>query len=161
MKFKWNWLDTVIVCVVAVLLIGAAAFFLWPRGGGVLSSDESYLYVTFDTDKARVGTYDDLKVGDKILLTTNGKEVGEIVSGGAKGVDTCAADYAKRNYIKLTEFFPDYNKYGRSAPLKRNESIAEYADEALAFWGGASRGTQYTIKYFERLGKKVTVIKHP
>jgi hypothetical protein len=54
-------------------------------------------------------------IGSRNLMVKNigdyiPKEVGEIVSGGAKGVDTCAADYAKRNYIKLTEFFPDYNK---------------------------------------------------
>ncbi len=80
MKFKWNWLDTVIVCVVLILVVVAAAFFLWPRSGETGSSKESYIYVTFDTDKAKVGTYDDLKVGDKILLTTNGKEIGEIVN---------------------------------------------------------------------------------
>ena len=42
----------------------------------------------------------------------------EIVSGGAKGIDTCARCYALRNGIKLTEFLPEYEKYGRSAPLK-------------------------------------------
>ena len=29
----------------------------------------------------------------------------EIVSGGATGVDTCAADYASKNGIRLTVFF--------------------------------------------------------
>ena len=82
----------------------------------------------------------------------------EIVSGGAKGVDTAAAKFAKENGIVLTEFLPDYKLYGRGAPLKRNEEIAEYADEALAFWDGASRGTAYSIELFKKLSKKVTVI---
>lgn len=43
--------------------------------------------------------------------------VTEIVSGGAKGIDTCAKEYALSNGIKLTEFLPEYNKYGRGAPL--------------------------------------------
>lgn len=47
-------------------------------------------------------------------------EVSEIVSGGAKGIDTCAREYALAHGIKLTEFLPEYEKYGRSAPLKRN-----------------------------------------
>lgn len=47
-------------------------------------------------------------------------EVSEIVSGGAKGIDTCAKEYALAHGIKLTEFLPEYEKYGRSAPLKRN-----------------------------------------
>ena len=44
----------------------------------------------------------------------------EIVSGGAKGIDTCARDYALSHDIKLTEFLPEYSRYGRGAPLKRN-----------------------------------------
>lgn len=44
----------------------------------------------------------------------------EIVSGGAKGVDSSAREYAMTHGIKLTEFLPEYDKYGRSAPLKRN-----------------------------------------
>ena len=43
----------------------------------------------------------------------------EIVSGGARGVDSCAADYARRNGLKLTEFLPEYDKYGRrGAPVR-------------------------------------------
>lgn len=82
----------------------------------------------------------------------------EIVSGGARGIDSAAADYARRNGIRLTEFLPEYERYGRAAPLKRNHAIAEYADEALAFWDGRSRGTAYTIELFRKLGKKVTII---
>ena len=44
----------------------------------------------------------------------------EIVSGGAKGVDTCAREYALAKGLKLTEFLPEYNLYGRGAPLKRH-----------------------------------------
>ena len=42
-----------------------------------------------------------------------GVEVTEIVSGGAKGIDTCARQYALTHHIKLTEFLPDYARYGR------------------------------------------------
>ena len=71
--------------------------------------------------------------------------VTEIVSGGAKGIDTCAKDYALRHGLKLTEFLPEYKKYGRGAPLRRNVAIIEYADLVLAFWDGRSRGTKYVI----------------
>ena len=71
--------------------------------------------------------------------------VTEIVSGGAKGIDTCAKDYALWHGLKLTEFLPEYEKYGRGAPLRRNITIIEYADLVLAFWDGKSRGTKYVI----------------
>ena len=87
------------------------------------------------------------------------QNVTEIVSGGAKGIDSDAATYAMKHDIKLTEFLPDYARYKRGAPLKRNEQIAKYADECLAFWDGRSKGTMHTVTLFEHLGKKTTVIK--
>ena len=84
-------------------------------------------------------------------------ETDEIVSGGAKGVDTVAKEYANRNGIKLTEFLPEYDKYGRGAPLKRNITIIEYADMVLAFWDGKSRGTKFVIDNCKRTGIPVKV----
>ena len=72
-------------------------------------------------------------------------ETTEIVSGGARGVDACAREYAQRHGLKLTEYMPEYSRYGRAAPLKRNITIIESADLVLAFWDGRSRGTKYVI----------------
>ena len=82
----------------------------------------------------------------------------EIVSGGAKGVDTTAREYATEHGIKLTEFLPEYNRYKRGAPLKRNIQIAEYADKVLAFWDGKSRGTKFVIDYCKNNNIPVGVI---
>lgn len=81
----------------------------------------------------------------------------EIVSGGARGIDTCARNYALKNDLKLTEFRPEYNKYGRGAPLIRNETIVNYADMVLAFWDGESRGTKFVINYCEKVGKECKI----
>ena len=83
----------------------------------------------------------------------------EIVSGGAKGIDTCAANFARANNIKLTEFLPDYKRFGRGAPLKRNITIIEYADTVLAFWDGKSKGTAFVIGSAKKLGKEIRVIE--
>lgn len=81
----------------------------------------------------------------------------EIVSGGAVGVDTSAREYARSCDLKLTEFLPEYEKYGRSAPLKRNIEIIEYADTVLAFWDGKSRGTEFVIKNCKKMNVPVKV----
>ena len=86
------------------------------------------------------------------------ENVSEIVSGGAKGIDLLAREYATRKGIKLTEFLPEYQLYGRAAPIKRNGQIANYADEAIVFWDGKSKGSESAIKFFRKLEKKVTVI---
>ena len=85
-------------------------------------------------------------------------ETDEIVSGGAKGVDTCAREYARAHGLKLTEFLPEYDKFGRGAPIVRNKQIVDYADKIFAFWDGSSRGTLSVIKYAEQVGKPCKVI---
>lgn len=73
--------------------------------------------------------------------------VEEIVSGGAVGVDSCAAEYAKENGIKITVFLPQYKLYGRAASIIRNKEIVNYSDKIIAFWNGSSKGTLSVIKY--------------
>lgn len=81
----------------------------------------------------------------------------EIISGGARGVDACARNYAIAHNIKLTEFLPEYEKYGRRAPLKRNITIIENADTVLAFWDGKSNGTRFVIKKCREMGKEIKI----
>lgn len=82
----------------------------------------------------------------------------EIVSGGARGVDTDAREYARQNGIAFTEFLPDYRQYGRGAPLKRNLQIIEYADMVLAVWDGKSRGTKFVIDHCKKKDIPLRVI---
>lgn len=83
--------------------------------------------------------------------------VTEIVSGGARGVDNCARSYAQTHGIKLTEFLPEYEKFGRSAPLKRNITIIQNADLVLAFWDGTSHGTKFVIDNCKKIGVQVKI----
>lgn len=82
----------------------------------------------------------------------------EIVSGGARGVDSCAADFAKKNGLTLVEFLPDYERYGRAAPIIRNRQIVNYADRVVAFWDGRSKGTLFVINYAKKVGKECKII---
>lgn len=85
-------------------------------------------------------------------------ECDEIVSGGAKGVDTSAAEYAKRKNIKLTEFLPEYSRYGRAAPIVRNKQIVDYSDKIIVFWNGKSSGTHSVIEYAKKIGRECEVV---
>lgn len=80
------------------------------------------------------------------------KETTVIVSGGARGVDASARAYAIERGIPLLEFLPEYEKYGRSAPIRRNVTILQNADLVLAFWDGHSRGTAFVIRECRRRG---------
>lgn len=87
--------------------------------------------------------------------------VTEIISGGAKGIDQCAKAYALVHKIAYVEFLPQYDKYGKAAPLKRNDEIIKYADKVAAFWDGRSRGTKYVIDKCRKTGVPCAVYVLP
>ena len=101
-------------------------------------------------------------VGSRSLTVSDiGKYISsadEIVSGGASGVDRCAAKYAIENGIKLTEILPQYKRYGRAAAILRNKEIVDYSDKIIAFWNGSSKGTLSVIKYAQQTGKPCEII---
>ena len=103
-------------------------------------------------------------VGSRDLIVRNLGDyipagVTEILTGGARGIDTCARDYARQHGIRVTEFLPDYRRFGRGAPLHRNRELIAEADEVLAIWDGVSAGTAFSIHAAEKAGKKVTVVR--
>lgn len=85
-------------------------------------------------------------------------ECDELVSGGAIGVDFCVSEYARKNNVKLTEFLPEYTRYGKAAPILRNRQIVNYADKIIVFWNGSSKGTLSVINYAKKIGKDIEVI---
>ena len=82
-----------------------------------------------------------------------------IISGGAVGADSFAREFALKNNLKLIEFLPDYEKYGKKAPLVRNKLIVENCECVLAFWDGKSRGTKFTLDYAAKLGKPIKIVQ--
>ncbi len=85
-------------------------------------------------------------------------EVTMIITGDADGIDALAEQIADKKRISKLVLRPQYELYGRGAPLKRNEKMVELCDMALIVWDGHSRGTEYTLRYAERLGKKVVLV---
>lgn len=81
----------------------------------------------------------------------------EIISGGARGIDTLAREYAQAHGIPCTEIRPDYARYGKGGPLRRNLEIIEKADLVIALWDGKSTGTAHTIRKCREIGKPVVI----
>lgn len=102
--------------------------------------------------------YDMLKKSCDYLLRD--KTDIEIVSGGARGADKLGERYAQEKKIPFVVFEADWDKYGKSAGIKRNESMAAYADALIAFWDGKSRGTQHMIGAAYRGKLKVRTRKY-
>jgi len=95
----------------------------------------------------------------KEFVTTLPKDT-VIISGGARGVDSTAEVAAAENGLETKIFYPEWEKYGKSAGFIRNKQIVDEADEVYAFWDGKSRGTKNTIDT-ARKDNKVVVIFGP
>jgi len=82
----------------------------------------------------------------------------EIISGGARGVDTLARKYANCMNYKLIEMKPLYlGTNDRGAPIRRNIDMANYGDILIAIWNGISPGTKHIISYMQKIGKPVYI----
>lgn len=80
-----------------------------------------------------------------------------IISGGADGIDKKSREYARKHHILIYEILPEYNLYGKAAPLRRNDVVIKYADMVVAFWDGKSRGTKYVIEKCRKIKKPICV----
>lgn len=82
-----------------------------------------------------------------------------IVSGGARGADTLAEQYASKYGIETLIIYPDYEQYpSYAAPMIRNSDIIQESDHVVAFWDYKSPGTKDAISKARKLHKKVTII---
>ncbi|KKM95698.1 hypothetical protein LCGC14_1185570 [marine sediment metagenome] len=83
------------------------------------------------------------------LLNLNklSKRVGvdEVVSGHARGADTCGEEWAISLDIPVKVFPADWEKYGKQAGFIRNAEMAQYADAVVLFPGGKGTEHMYNI----------------
>ena len=77
-----------------------------------------------------------------------------IISGGARGADSLAEEYAKINELNFICYPPLVTKYDTfaEAALARNKDIVNAADAVVAFPTKKSRGTWHTVNYAKKKG---------
>jgi len=80
-----------------------------------------------------------------------------VISGGARGIDTFAEQWANDNSIETKIFLPDWDKFGKSAGILRNKDIISECNICLAIWDGQSRGTLNDIQLCEELHRDLLV----
>jgi len=78
-----------------------------------------------------------------------------IISGGAKGIDSGAEAYAEYTKKSFHMFAADWNKYGKGAGPRRNEKMAEAGDALLLIWDGSSPGSRNMKQNMKHLNKPV------
>lgn len=108
---------------------------------------------------AVIGSREISNIFEKDIIDNIPAKCSEIVSGGANGIDSLAENAAKMLNIKIKIFKPQYEKFGKSAPILRNKEIISYADSVIAFWNFKSKGTLNVILTCIKLNKPFKIIK--
>jgi len=103
-------------------------------------------------------------------IKQSGFDITEVVSGGAKGVDSLAERWASDHGVPCKVFKADWNnisvpgaviktnkwhkKYNANAGFDRNQQIVDYADAVIAIQpNGPTSGTQDTVKKTKKTNK--------
>jgi nucleoside 2-deoxyribosyltransferase len=101
-------------------------------------------------------------ITDYDLLLEALKESGfnptSLISGGSRGVDTLAEQYAAETGLPIQISKPDYARYrGKHASIIRNCEMVMECDAVLAVWNEISRGTRFTFEYAMKKNKPVYI----
>lgn len=81
-----------------------------------------------------------------------------VISGGARGVDSAAAQWAFARGLPIIEHKADWETHGKGAGFLRNQLIVSDCDWVVAFWDGKSSGTADTIARARAQGKPTIII---
>lgn len=81
-----------------------------------------------------------------------------IISGGARGADSMAEQFAEDDGMPYMEYGAEWDTYGKAAGMRRNSTMVEKADYVVAFWDGESSGTLDSIEKAQLAGKDHKVI---
>lgn len=96
----------------------------------------------------------------KLVEANKIPECPELVCGMARGADMLAYSLWANNRMPIHNFPADWNTHGKSAGYRRNVEMGNFADAAICFWDGVSKGTKHMIDIMEKLGKPVYVIRY-
>lgn len=86
-----------------------------------------------------------------------------IVSGTARGADQAGEWLADKYKIQLRQFPAKWQRpdgsTDKSAGYKRNEQMADYADGAIVFWDGESRGSLHMANIAQQRGMDMWLVR--
>jgi hypothetical protein len=79
----------------------------------------------------------------------------EIISGGDKGADQLAEQYAQERNIPM-QLIP-HSEHPETSGATRTYAIVSLAQQVIAFWDGKSPGTGDLIKYARQKNKRLVL----
>ena len=82
-----------------------------------------------------------------------------IISGTARGADKLGERYASEHHIKVEQYVPMWDIFGKKSGYMRNVEMAKVADACVVFWDGKSKGTKHMIDIAKNFKLGLRIIK--
>ena len=82
-----------------------------------------------------------------------------VLTGGARGADQLGYRWAWKHAIRHQLFRADWERFGKSAGVRRNFQMAQIGDVLVCFWDSVSKGSAYMVQCMRQLGKPVVVVR--
>ena len=93
------------------------------------------------------------------VLGPHRHQISAVIHGGARGADQLGFRWAVRHHVRSRCFAADWERFGKSAGVRRNHQMAQAGDMLVAFHVNHSPGTAHMIACMRALGKPVVVIR--
>jgi len=93
------------------------------------------------------------------VLGPHRHQISAVIHGGARGADRLGFRWAVRHHVRSRCFAADWERFGKSAGVRRNHQMAQAGDMLVAFHVNNSPGTAHMIACMRQLGKPVVVIE--
>ena len=93
------------------------------------------------------------------VLAPDRHRIAQVITGGARGADQLGYRWAWKHQVRHQLFRAEWERFGKSAGMRRNEQIARVGDILVCFWDSQSRGTRHMIGCMQQLGKPCVIIR--
>ena len=79
------------------------------------------------------------------------------ISGDCRGAGKLGERFACENHYDIERYPADWQRFGKSAGPKRNETMAKEADYIICFWDRKSKGTKSMIDFAKKHNKPIRI----
>jgi Domain of unknown function (DUF4326)/YspA, cpYpsA-related SLOG family len=93
------------------------------------------------------------------VLAPDKERITQVLTGGARGADQLGYRWAWKHAVRHQLFRAEWERFGKSAGMRRNHQMAQAGDVLVAFWDGQSAGTRHMMQCMEQRGKPVVVVR--
>ena len=93
------------------------------------------------------------------VLAPDRHRIAQVLTGGARGTDQLGYRWAWKHAVRHQLFRAEWERFGKSAGMRRNHQMAQAGDVLVACWDGQSPGTAHMIQCMQQLGKPVVVVQ--